>query len=114
MRILEIRALPGPNVFSPRPVLRMELDLEDLFEHETKDHPEFNTRLLSLLPNLKEHYCSKGREGGFVERLEEGTYFGHIVEHIALELTEMAGIGVFHGKTRYAGEPGCYNVVVEY
>ena len=54
------------------------------------------------------------RDGGFIERLREGTYFGHVVEHVALELTELAGIPVFHGKTRRAVEPGAYNVIIEY
>jgi cyanophycin synthetase len=70
--------------------------------------------LLGLLPGVRNHHCSKGRPGGFVERLEEGTYFGHIVEHVALELTARVGIGTFHGKTRAAGAPGVFNVVIEY
>jgi cyanophycin synthetase len=114
MRIGEIRTISGPNIYSHNPVLVMKLYLDELTDKESREFDGFNQRLLDLLPSMHEHYCSKGREGGFVERLEEGTYFGHIVEHIALELTEQAGISVFHGKTRYAREPGCYNVVVEY
>jgi cyanophycin synthetase len=70
--------------------------------------------LLELLPGIHEHHCAKGRRGGFVERLNDGTYFGHIVEHVALELSEAAGIDVNFGKARYAGAPGVYNVIVAY
>jgi cyanophycin synthetase len=92
----------------------MRLDLEDLAERESRELSGFNERVLELLPGLHEHTCGKGYRGGFVERLHEGTYFGHVVEHIAIELTTPAGVPVAHGKTRYAGTPGVYNVVVEY
>lgn len=114
MRIGDIRTLTGANVYSHNPVLIMKLYLDDLSDKESNEISGFNERLLEQLPALSEHHCAKGRAGGFVERLEEGTYFGHVIEHIALELTEMAGIGVFHGKTRATGDPGCYNVVIEY
>ncbi len=114
MRISEIRTLTGANVYSYNPVLIMKLYLDELTDKESYEIAGFNERLLERLPAVYEHHCAKGRPGGFVERLKEGTYFGHIIEHIALELTGMAGIGVTHGKTRYAGETGCYNVIVEY
>ncbi|HZH90847.1 MAG TPA: cyanophycin synthetase [Pyrinomonadaceae bacterium] len=114
MRIGKIRTLAGPNIYNYKPVLVMTLYLEDLAETESCDVPGFNGRLLALLPGLAEHHCSKGRPGGFVERLETGTYFGHIVEHVALELSGAAGVPVYYGKTLYADEPGCYNVVVAY
>ena len=114
MRIEGIRTLAGPNVYSHAPVLLMRLDLGELCEKESYEVPGFVERLLALLPGLNEHHCSKGYAGGFVERLHEGTYFGHTVEHVALELTGLAGCTATHGKTRYAGEPGVYNVVVEF
>ncbi len=114
MRIDGIRTLDGPNIYSHSPVLVMRLHLEDLFEKESHEIAGFADRLLSLLPGMRDHHCSLGRPGGFIDRLREGTYFGHIVEHVALELTEHAGVPSFHGKTRESGEPGCYNVVVEY
>jgi hypothetical protein len=80
MRIDGIRTLSGPNVYSHRLVLLMRLDLEKLYEKEGYEVPGFVERLLALLPGLREHHCSKGYEGGFVERLDEGTYFGHTVE----------------------------------
>src|SRR5215813_2173226 len=114
MRVGDIRALTGPNVYSHHPVLSMRLYLDDLTGKESREFPGFNELLLELLPGLAKHRCCTRREGGFLERLREGTYFGHVVEHVALELTELAGVPVYHGKTRSAGEPGTYNVIIEY
>ncbi|MFC4768534.1 cyanophycin synthetase [Effusibacillus consociatus] len=114
MRISEIRTLPGPNIYNHKPVLVMKLHLEELTEKESYEIPGFIERLLNLLPGVHTHHCAKGRPGGFIERLYGGTYFGHIVEHVALELTELAGIPAFFGKTLYADGPGIYDVVVEY
>ena len=80
MKIVEIRGLYGPNVFAHRPVLRAELELEDLAERSSADFPDFVQRLIATLPGLRDHRCSRGRAGGFVQRLKEGTYFAHIVE----------------------------------
>jgi cyanophycin synthetase len=114
MTIETIRTLSGPNVYSHQPVLVMRLDLGELNEKESYEIPGFIERLLERLPQLHDHHCSKGRAGGFVERLHEGTYFGHTVEHVTLELASLAGCKATHGKTRYAGEPGIYNVVIEF
>jgi cyanophycin synthetase len=114
MKIESIRTLGGPNVYSHRPVILMRLDLEGLYEKESYEIPGFVGRLLALLPGLSEHHCSKGYAGGFVERLGEGTYFGHTVEHVTLELAGLAGCRATHGKTRYAGEGRVYNVVIEF
>ncbi|MGE0526123.1 MAG: cyanophycin synthetase [Bdellovibrionales bacterium] len=112
MKIEDIRTLRGPNVFSHKPVLVATLNLGSLTEVGSHEIPNFTSRLLDLLPGLIEHHCSPGRFGGFVERLNRGTYFGHIVEHIALELSQLAGMGVNFGKTVYAGRPGLYRVAV--
>ena len=114
MKIKEMRAITGPNVYSCRPVLVVQLDLEELSGRESKEVHGFNERLTGMLPGLTRHHCSKDYEGGFYERLEEGTYFGHVVEHVALELTELAGVPTYHGKTRAADKPGRYNVIIEY
>lgn len=114
MRIDDVRTLSGPNVYHHRPMLVMELDLEDRAHSTTADHPRFVERLLVLLPGLSEHHCSKGRAGGFVERMNEGTYFGHVVEHVAIELESSLGSRATHGKTRGAGRPGVYNVAVRF
>lgn len=114
MKILDVRALPGPNVYVDRPVLVALMDLEGLTERESNEFPGFVARLLAALPGLREHHCAKGRPGGFVERLEGGTYFGHVVEHATLELNQAAGAPANFGRTVYAGAPGRYNVIVEY
>ena len=113
MKVEYIRTLHGPNVYSYHPVLLMRLDLGELVERESREFNSFNERLLTLLPGIKNHHCSLGRPGGFVTRLEEGTYFGHIVEHVALELTELTGIGRSHGKTRH-DSGSVYNVAIEF
>ncbi|WP_141736229.1 cyanophycin synthetase [Oligoflexus tunisiensis] len=113
MNILKVLPIRGPNVFTHRPVMTMKLDLGPFTDVESKDCPGFNERLLALLPGLHSHRCSRGHPGGFVERLQEGTYFGHIIEHVALELSGPAGREASYGKTVYAGEPGVYRVVIE-
>lgn len=114
MRIERVRDIQGPNVYSHDPVLVMTLDLEDLAGKESYEVPGFVDRLLATLPGVQEHYCGLGRPGGFVERLRGGTWFGHIVEHVALELTDALGISVNRGKTVSAGEPGKFLVAVAY
>jgi cyanophycin synthetase len=113
MKIDSIRTLNGPNVYSHHPVLLMHLDLGELAERESRQFKGFNERLLTILPGINNHHCSLGQPGGFVTRLEEGTYFGHIVEHVALELTELAGIGRTHGKTRH-DKGSFYNIAIEF
>jgi cyanophycin synthetase len=115
MRVRNIRSLDGPNIFTYSPVVLMELDLEDLAGVESHQLDGFVNRLLSMLPGLADHGCSHRRPGGFVERLHEGTYLGHVVEHVALELSEPAGIPVTYGKTVRAGanSHGVYHVAVE-
>src|SRR3954462_11297693 len=114
MKFLDLRALPGPNIHSHRPALVALLDLGDLAGRETHQFDGFTDRLLALLPGLGDHHCGLGYPGGFVERLREGTYFGPLVEHCALELPKMAGAEGTHGKPRQTREPGVYRVVVEY
>ena len=113
MKIERIRPMTGPNVYSYKPVLLMRLDLGELVERETREFNGFNERLLTILPGIEQHHCSLGRPGGFVTRLNEGTYFGHVVEHVALELTELCGIGKTHGKTRH-DTGSIYNVAIEF
>src|SRR3954452_15744279 len=114
LRILETRVLRGPNLWSRTPVIRMLVDLGVLEQFPSNTIPDFNRGLLALLPGLEEHACSLGRRGGFVTRLEEGTWMGHIAEHIAIELQDLAGTEVHIGKTRGAGKTGQYNVIYEY
>lgn len=113
MRVTELLIFEGRNVFCHRPTARVTIELEELGDKESREFTHFNALLLKTLPGLAEHSCS-GRHGGFVTRLEKGTYFGHIVEHVILELQMLLGFNKSFGKTRYAGKPGCYQVVFEY
>jgi cyanophycin synthetase len=114
MRILSLRTFAGPSTFHNSPTLQMTLDLEDLKDTASTDIPGFNERIKAAFPNMIEHRCSPGHRGGFFERLDRGTYFAHIIEHIALELSEPAGITVGYGKSVYAGSEGVYKIVVRY
>lgn len=100
MRIQRIDVFEGPNVYCLRPTVRMLLDLGPWDRRETLEVPGFNEALVRLLPGLKEHHCSRGRPGGLIERLREGTWFGHVVEHVALELQARCGVNVRYGRTR--------------
>ncbi|CCI09536.1 cyanophycin synthetase [Microcystis aeruginosa] len=116
MKILRNQTLRGPNYWSIRrdKLIVMRLDLEDLAEKPSNEIPGFYEGLIDVLPSLVEHYCSPGYRGGFFERVRTGTYMGHIIEHIALELQELAGTPVGFGRTRSTSTPGVYNVVFEY
>ncbi len=114
LRIVETRVLRGPNYWAREPVIRMLVDLGTLERYPSNLIPAFTDGLVGLLPSLEEHACSLGRRGGFVTRLREGTWAGHIAEHIALELQNLAGTDVRHGKTRGAEVDGQYNVIYEF
>jgi cyanophycin synthetase len=116
MRILKTQTLRGPNYWSIRRqnLIVMRLDLEDIADKPSNEIPGFYEGLEKTLPSLYEHYCSRDHRGGFFERVKEGTYMGHIVEHVALELQELAGMPVGFGRTRQTAEAGIYNVVFEY
>ena len=92
----------------------MLLDLEELTEKTSNQIPNFYEGLVQVLPSLVEHYCSRGYQGGFLERVKEGTLMGHIIEHVALELQELAGMPVGFGRTRETSQTGVFNVVFEY
>jgi len=92
----------------------MRLDLENLAESPSNEIPGFYEGLVEALPSLEGHYCSPGCRGGFLMRVREGTMMGHIVEHVALELQELAGMHVGFGRTRETATPGVYQVVIEY
>jgi len=117
MKILEKQVYLGPNLYANFPVMRLLIDLEELEEWPSaRLGDEFIEPLLEALPGLREHGCSYGEPGGFVRRLreDEGTWMGHILEHVALELQNTAGGKVSFGRTRSSGEPGHYNVVYQY
>src|SRR5215218_3039155 len=114
MEIRQTTVYRGPSVWARMPVIRMVVDLGELEERPTSDIPGFVDRLLELLPTLGEHGCSRGVPGGFIERMREGTWMGHVLEHVALEVQNLAGADVVRGKTRSTEEQGVYNVVFEY
>lgn len=116
MKIIDIRALRGPNYWSARrhKLIVMRLDLEELENFPTNTLPGFYERLRLLLPSLYTHRCSEGRPGGFFYRVETGTWMGHVIEHIALEIQSLAGMDCGFGRTRGTGETGIYNVVFAY
>lgn len=119
MRILERTVYVGPSLYAHFPVIRLELDLQALEAWPTaRLGPAFVDGLLAALPGLAEHGCSYREAGGFVRRLreDEGTWLGHVLEHVAIELQNVAGENVTFGKTRSVGDdrPGVYSVVYEY
>lgn len=116
MKIIAIQALRGPNVWSTyrQKLIQMRLDLEELEERPTDQLPGFQDRLEKLIPSLYEHECSEGHAGGFFERVKDGTWMGHVIEHIALEIQTLAGMEVGYGRTRSTKEYGVYNVVFSY
>ncbi len=118
MKILEIKVLKGPNYWSVRrtKLIQMKLDLEEKENMPTNKIPGFRERLEKMLPSLYEHRCSVGKPGGFFERVDEGTWMGHVIEHIALEIQTLAGMDTGFGRTRTPeGEKeGIYYVVFSY
>ena len=118
MKILSTNVYVGPNLYAHFPVIRQQIDIGILEQWPSaKIGEDFINGLISALPGLQEHGCSYGVEGGFIRRLKEdgGTWMGHTLEHVIIELQNMAGSDVTFGKTRsMEGEEGCYNMVFEY
>ncbi|WP_350343725.1 cyanophycin synthetase [Proteinivorax tanatarense] len=113
MEILELKEFPGRNIYCHRPIVRMTLDLGRYNEVESKEIPHFNRSLKKVLPEIVKHGCGIAEVNGFGIRLEEGTYFGHIIEHIAIELQNLIGYEVNYGKTRLFKKPSQYHVIAE-
>ena len=111
IKLLRINYLRGPNVWTYRPVLEVWLDLGRLEEFPSNKLPGLNDRLTAWLPNLVEHHCGVGERGGFLQRLEEGTWAGHILEHVVIELLNLAGMPTGFGQTRETSTPGTYRMV---
>ncbi|HBK66942.1 MAG TPA: cyanophycin synthetase, partial [Cyanobacteria bacterium UBA11166] len=116
MKIQKILTLRGPNYWSIRrhKLIVMRLDLEDLAYKPSDKIPGFYEGIVKVLPSLDDHFCSPGVRGGFLSRVKDGTMMGHIIEHVALELQEMAGMRVGFGRTRETATSGVYQVVFEY
>jgi len=116
MKIEKIQVLRGPNIWSitRKKLIQMRLDLEETEHQPTNKIDGFRERIEQLLPSLISHRCSEGCEGGFFKRVEMGTWMGHVIEHIALEIQTLAGMDVGFGRTRETKTPGVYNVVFNY
>lgn len=116
MKIVELKVLRGPNYWSVRrtKLIQMKLDLEEMEQRPTNAIPGFKERLEKMFPTMYEHRCSVGTPGGFFERVTEGTWMGHVIEHIALEMQTLAGMDTGFGRTRGTGEDGVYYVCISY
>ncbi len=116
MEILEIRTLRGPNYWSGywKKLIIMRLDIGVYEKKPTNKIKGFYDRMVSVMSSLLSHGCSYGEEGGFLKRVDEGTWAGHAIEHFALELQTLAGMDTGYGRTRETGEKGIYNVVYSY
>jgi len=116
MKIEKIQVLRGPNIWSIRrkKLIQMRLDLEEVEHMPTNKIPGFRERIEEMMPSLLLHRCSEGHEGGFFHRIEMGTWMGHVIEHIALEIQTLAGMDTGFGRTRETKTAGVYNVVFSY
>ena len=116
MKILKIQALRGPNIWSVRrkKLIQMRLDLEDMEQRPTNTIEGFRERIEKMFPTMYEHRCSEGVPGGFFARVERGTWMGHVIEHIALEIQTLAGMETGFGRTRETEDPGVDTVVFSY
>ena len=111
IQLLRITYLHGPNVWTYRPVLETWLDLGELEDHPSHQLPGFTERLCAWLPALEEHRCGVGEKGGFLQRLHEGTWMGHVLEHVVIELLNLAGMPTGFGQTRSTSRRGVYRMV---
>jgi cyanophycin synthetase len=116
MKIENIQVLRGPNIWSGtrKKLIQMRLDLQELEHQPTNKIDGFYERLKAMIPSLQEHRCSPGVPGGFYQRIIAGTWMGHVVEHIALEIQTLAGMDTGYGRTRETKTVGVYNVVFTY
>lgn len=113
MIIKQIRVYQGPNIYSHKLVVRMDVQLGVLVNVPTCDIPGFNEQLLKFFPELIEHKCSLGHTGGFVKRLKEGTYLAHVIEHLCLEIQKILGFDIKFGKARNI-QDDLYQIIYEY
>ncbi|HEY0311266.1 MAG TPA: cyanophycin synthetase [Allosphingosinicella sp.] len=115
MAVKEVGVYRGPHLYSHTPMIRIQLDLGRMEQFPTNAIPEFADRLLAVVPGVGRHKCSLKVAGGFEKRLREGTWMGHVAEHVALELQTLAGSRAVRGKTRSVqGRPGVYNIMFAY
>ncbi len=111
IQLLRTNYLRGPSIWTYRPILEVWLDLGQLEDYPSHLLPGFNQRLTAWLPDLIEHHCGVGERGGFLQRLEEGTWCGHVLEHIVIELLNLSGMPAEFGQTRETSRRGVYRMV---
>lgn len=111
IKLLRVRYLRGPNVWTFRAAMEVWLDLGELEDHPSNRIPGLNDRLTAWLPALREHHCGVGEVGGFLQRLDEGTWCGHVLEHVVIELLNLAGMPTGFGQTRSTSRRGVYRMV---
>ncbi len=114
INILNAKTYRGPNVWSRVPSIHLTVDIGELEDRPTNKIPDFTDKLVALMPSLHDHYCSVGRPGGFIERMHDGTWMGHVLEHVALELQNLGGADVGRGLSRETGQRGVYDVIYQY
>ncbi|MFM2397677.1 MAG: hypothetical protein RLZZ144_927, partial [Pseudomonadota bacterium] len=112
LNFLKILPLRGPNIWTYRPALEVWVDIGELEDAPSNKLPGFYERLSAWLPSLIEHHCGVGEHGGFLKRVREGTWAGHILEHVTLELQNLAGMQSGFGKARETSTRGVYKVVM--
>ncbi|HYJ13026.1 MAG TPA: hypothetical protein VEW66_05525, partial [Thermomicrobiales bacterium] len=114
LEIGETTVYRGPNIWARMPAINYVVDIGELEDRPSNKIPGFYEALVELIPSLYDHGCSIGKPGGFLKRLREGTWMGHVMEHVALEIQNLAGAEVVRGKTRGTGEKGIYNVTFQF
>jgi cyanophycin synthetase len=116
MKILKTQVLRGPNIWSnyKNRLIQVRIDLEEMEQHPTDKIDGFLERFTTAFPGIISHECSEGKNGGFFERLKRGTWLGHVMEHVALEIQTMAGMECDYGRTRETNTKGVYNMVFSY
>ena len=111
IQLLRVNYLRGPNMWTYRSILEVWLDLGVLEDYPSNRLPGFSQRLTERLPALREHQCGVGEPGGFLQRLDEGTWCGHVLEHVVIELLNLAGMPTGFGQTRSTSKTGVYRMV---
>lgn len=114
LKVQNIQLMHGANYFSAGPIVKIRLDLGKYNEVYTNLIPGFSEKLIRTIPSLQSHFCSVGKEGGFMIRVNEGTLLGHVIEHVSIELQTLAGMNVGYGKTRITLEEGVYNIIFRF
>ncbi len=114
LKILGLQVFDGPSVYSHKPVARLRLKMGKCLDRPSNEMPGLYERLTTDFPGLKAHHCSRDHEGGFLERLQEGTYLPHIIEHLCLEVQSCLGHDVRYGKARTTEDDDCYDIIFAY